>query len=164
MMFVRRIFNTYIYFIVLCCFLLVNTVQAEEEQTEFECLVEAIYFEARNQTFISQLAVANVIMERVRLEWFPSTVCGVVHEGRKWKGAMVRHACEFSYYCDGKNESMKEPEAIVRAMEVAELAMSGGLVEDTLGATHYHATYVNPYWTDSMEYLGQIGQHKFYVE
>ena len=68
MMFVRRIFNTYIYFIVLCCFLLVNTIQAEEEQTEFECLVEAIYFDARNQTFISQLAVANVIMERVRLD------------------------------------------------------------------------------------------------
>lgn len=66
----------------------------------------------------------------------------MVHEGRKWKGAMVRHACEFSYYCDGKSEHMKEPEAIVRAMEVAELAMSGGLVEDTLGATHYHSIYV----------------------
>lgn len=164
MFFVRRIFNTYIYFIILCCFLLVNTIQAEEEQTNFDCLVEAIYYEARNQDFISQLAVANVIIERVRIDYFPSTICEVVHEGRKWKGNMVKHACEFSYYCDGKNENMKESDSIVQAMKVAELAMRGGFVENILGATHYHATYIYPYWAEILEYLGQVGHHKFYRE
>ena len=38
------------------------------------------------------------------------------------------------------------------------------LVEDVMGATHYHASYVLPYWAEEMEYLGQIGHHKFYVE
>jgi len=164
MMFGRRIFNTYMCLSSLCFLLLVNNLRAEEEQNNFDCLVEAIYYEARNQTFISQLAVANVIMERVRAKSFPSTICQVVHEGRKWKGNMVKHACEFSYYCDGKNENMKERNAIIHAMEVAELAMQGGLVEDVAGATHYHATYVYPYWADSMLYLGQVGHHRFYVE
>jgi spore germination cell wall hydrolase CwlJ-like protein len=30
------------------------------------------------------------------------------------------------------------------------------------GATHYHATYVNPFWADSLQMVGRIGAHIFY--
>ena len=56
--------------------------EANAKQSDVECLTEAVYFEARGETFIGQLAVANVIMERVRDHRFPPTVCEVVHAGR----------------------------------------------------------------------------------
>ena len=51
----------------------------------FNCLVEAIYHEARSEETVSQLAVANVILTRVESSNFPDTICKVVHQGRYWK-------------------------------------------------------------------------------
>ena len=65
--------------------------KAEAKPTEVECLTEAIYFEARGESFVGQLAVANVILERVRDSRFPPTVCEVVHAGRYWEGNPIRN-------------------------------------------------------------------------
>jgi spore germination cell wall hydrolase CwlJ-like protein len=32
----------------------------------------------------------------------------------------------------------------------------------TEGATHYHATYVKPYWAKSLQLVGRIGSHVYY--
>jgi len=32
----------------------------------------------------------------------------------------------------------------------------------TQGATHYHSTTTNPYWTASLVFTTQIGDHLFY--
>ena len=32
----------------------------------------------------------------------------------------------------------------------------------TEGATHYHATYVNPKWAKDLTLIGRIGEHIFY--
>ena len=161
--YVRGLYNSYLCSVFLCLFLLVGITKAEE-QSDFDCLVEAVYWEARNQDLTSQLAVANVIINRVMLDNFPNTICGVVHEGQMWEGHMVRDACEFSYYCDGKSESMRESNAILQALEVADMAMNGSIVAEIERATHYHASYVYPYWADDMIFLAQIGHHKFYME
>ncbi len=129
------------------------------EDTEYHCLVEAIYFEARSESNIGQLAVANVILERVRHEDFPSTICNVVHE---WKYYPQLHRCSFSYYCDGKKEIMYEKDSRSTAMEIATLALKGAVVEDTWVSTHYHARHVYPYWSQSMFYIGAVGEYLFY--
>ena len=141
---------------------LVFYVKADEKS----CLTEAIYFEARSESFIAQLAVANVILERTKNDRYPDTICEVVHEGKYFKEHPVRHQCQFSYWCDGKPESIANTEAYKTALSVAELAMHGVLVEHTLGATHYHATYVTPKWSFNNNFteLGQVGRHIFYVD
>ena len=50
------------------------------------CLAKNAYFEARNQSVLSQIAVSQVVMNRVKSEDFPNTVCGVVYEAQmsKW--------------------------------------------------------------------------------
>jgi spore germination cell wall hydrolase CwlJ-like protein len=153
--------------IFICLFVLgiSSTTYAEEETDNFECLVEAIYHEARSEPFIGQLAVANVILERVNLAHFPNSVCEVVHAGHRWKGHIIKNRCAFSYFCDGKKEwySMNK-EAIDIAYDVASLAMQGVMVFSTLGATHYHASYVVPSWSNHLERLEQIGTHIFYVD
>jgi len=136
-----------------------------EEDKQLNCLVEAVYHEARSESFTGQLAVANVIIERANLSKFPNTICKVVHAGKYWKGNIVRNKCAFSYYCDGKKEwSSIEKEALDTAYQVSALALDGVTLMSTLGATHYHASYVSPSWTNNMERLEQIGTHIFYVD
>lgn len=136
-----------------------------EEDKQLNCLVEAVYHEARSESFTGQLAVANVIIERANLSKFPNTICKVVHAGKYWKGNIVRNKCAFSYYCDGKKEwSSIEKKALDTAYHVSSLALDGVTLLSTLGATHYHASYVSPSWTNNMERLEQIGTHIFYVD
>tara|TARA_R100001369_G_scaffold39212_1_gene65258 strand:- start:95 stop:604 length:510 start_codon:yes stop_codon:yes gene_type:complete len=130
------------------------------------CLTEAVYFEARSESFVAQLAVANVIIERVKRDGYPSTICGVVRQGKYRGGKPVRHKCMFSYWCDGKPEIIANTRAYGVVSNVSKLAMQGVIVAHTEGATHYHATYVEPYWIFSPNFvnLGQVGNHIFYLD
>ena len=132
----------------------------------FNCLVEAIYHEARSEETVSQLAVANVILTRVESSNFPDTICKVVHQGRYWKKNPVRNKCHFSYWCDGKSERMKNFKALKKVLSVAEMALKGVQIKQTLGATHYHAAYVTPSWASDPRFksLGQVGLHIFYID
>ena len=69
--------------------LLIKDVNSESYATSMECLVEAIYFEARSESFSGQLAVATVILNRVKSTIFPNTICKVVKEGIYYDGQPV---------------------------------------------------------------------------
>src|SRR5215204_2812022 len=43
------------------------------------CLAQAVYFEARSESELGQLAVATVILNRAKTEHYPSSICGVVY-------------------------------------------------------------------------------------
>ena len=86
--------------------------KARSSEYDIECMVEAIYHEARSEGFVAQIAVGNVILQRVKDKRYPNTVCGVVHQAKKWKGKLIRNKCQFSYYCDGKSENYKELDAL----------------------------------------------------
>lgn len=122
------------------------------------CLALAVYYEARGEPFDGQLAVAEVVMNRVESARFPDDVCAVVTQGGE-----DRHRCHFSFYCDGKPERPADMIAWQKAQEIASWVLTG---EVTLGvtATHYHADYVEPFWANEYEYLGTVGQHKFYAQ
>ena len=67
------------------------------------CLAVAIYFEARSEPIAGQLAVAQVVLNRVADERYPDTVCEVIMEGPTYpSGHPVRDKCQFSFWCDGK--------------------------------------------------------------
>ena len=152
-------------FIIILGMIFFSSIAYAKEDKELKCLVEAVYHEARSESFTGQLAVANVIIERANLAQFPNTICKVVHAGKYWKGNIIRHKCAFSYYCDGKKEwSSVEKEALDTAYQVSSLALDGVTLMSTLGATHYHASYVSPFWANNMERLQQIGKHIFYVD
>ena len=100
------------------------------EPRELQCLSEAIYFEARGEPLIGQLAVGNVIMNRVSSPRFPNTICKVVHQGRKINGQMVRNKCQFSYYCDGKTESLYNEHEYYNVMNAATLVLNGNVIDN----------------------------------
>ena len=129
------------------------------------CLALNVYHEAKNQSFIGQVAVAQVVMNRVRDDRYPSTVCEVGKQGPtySWKPDFpVRNRCQFSWYCDGKSDKAKEKGAWDTAMLVAHGVYYGNLDDFVEGATHYHAYYVRPSWASSKTYITRIDDHIFY--
>jgi|TARA_R100000329_G_scaffold151250_1_gene146608 spore germination cell wall hydrolase CwlJ-like protein len=133
--------------------------------TELACMATAIYFEARGEPMVGQVAVAQVIMSRVNDERYPDTVCDVVKQGYyySWdKTIPIRDKCQFSFWCDGKPETIKDEDAYFWATEVAQAVMVGTLYDTTQGATHYHAYYVQPSWSKKFTRTVRINDHIFY--
>lgn len=129
------------------------TLPAPDGDAEWECLRQALYFEARGETVEGQFAVAEVILNRVDSPAFPDTVCGVVHA----KGG---GDCAFSYVCQGL-KTMSDPGARDRAGRIARLMLDGAPRDLTDGATYFHASYVSPNWDDLVR-TAAIGAHLFY--
>lgn len=124
---------------------------------DWQCLSEALYFEARGESVKGQFAVAEVILNRVDSAEFPDTVCGVIHQGTGRK-----HQCQFTYTCDGQDEVMSNDAAAARAGKVAGLMLRGAPRSLTGGATYYHARSVSPKWARRMARTATIGVHHFY--
>ncbi|WP_417721000.1 cell wall hydrolase [Salipiger sp.] len=124
---------------------------------QWQCLAEALYFEARGETLKGQFAVAEVIMNRVDSPRFPNSVCGVINQGTGKK-----FQCQFTYTCDGVPEAVHEPAAWERVAKVAKAVLSGAPRELTSGATFYHTNAVRPSWSRKFTRTASIGDHYFY--
>lgn len=135
-----------------------------ENRPEEWCLAQNIYYEARGSSRADQIAVADVVMNRVEDSRYPDTVCEVVRQGKKnADGSMKRNACQFSWYCDGKSDWPRDMDAWVIAQQIAyNMFVFDDYRGLTEGATHYHADYVNPKWARTLTLTGTIGVHKFY--
>ena len=135
-------------------------------ETALMCMAFNIYHEARNESMLGQIAVGQVVMNRVWDKRFPDTVCEVVTEAVTYKGTKkpVLHKCQFSWYCDGaKDDVNKDSKAWRYSLEYASIVLSGRIVLDiTEGATHYHATYVRPAWAKTKTRTTRIDRHIFY--
>lgn len=134
--------------------------QRRHRDAEMECLARAIYFEARSESELGQLAVAKVILNRTKDPNFPKTICGVVYQG-----SGSRNSCQFSFACDGLPDDVRQPKAWENSKRIARMAMDGNQSVQAVGtATNYHADYVNPKWAKSMKRLIKIGRHIFYED
>ncbi|MDP3491866.1 MAG: cell wall hydrolase [Hyphomonadaceae bacterium] len=127
------------------------------EQEEADCLAEAVYYEARSEDTTGQMAVAEVVMNRVRDPRFPKTVCAVVYQGH-----YRETGCQFTFTCDGSLHNKPRGESWDRAKAVAMNVMLGLSKPVTNKATHYHTDYVNPYWKAGMVETKVLGTHIFY--
>ena len=124
---------------------------------QWKCLAEALYFEARGEPVKGQFAVAEVILNRVESSKFPNSICRVVNQGTGRK-----HACQFSYTCDGKLERVANREVYDQIVGIAGVMIDGGIRDLSGGATYYHTTSVQPSWARRFEHTATIGIHKFY--
>lgn len=104
-----------------------------------------------------QRAVMQVILNRVRHPAFAKTVCGVVFEG-----SQRPTGCQFSFTCDG-SLARRYSDAAWRAARARADEMLAGAIDATVGnATHFHANYVYPWWSDKLDKVAQVGPHIFF--
>ncbi|MGN6498025.1 MAG: cell wall hydrolase [Tsuneonella sp.] len=128
-----------------------------DQARALQCLTLAVYYEAGNEPLDGERAVAQVILNRVAHPSFPNSVCGVVFQGSE-----RRTGCQFTFTCDGSLNRRPARMQWDRAQQVAAAALNGYVFTPIGLATHYHATYVLPYWASSLENVGTIGLHTFY--
>ncbi len=122
-----------------------------------QCLTAAVYYEARSEGSEGQRAVAQVVLNRARHPAFPKTICGVVYQG-----SQRRTGCQFSFTCDGSLRARREPAAWAQARRIAAAALAGSVYGPVGHATHYHASYVRPWWAASLKRAVSVGSHIFY--
>ena len=151
------------------------------DNRQAHCLALNVYYEARSDNLAGQYAVSDVVLNRVRDARYPNTICDVVMQGpmrESWKTRKddtlsdeervyypVRNMCQFSWYCDGKDDIPDDETGWATAQMVAGSILFGNTYRGiTEGATHYHATYVKPDWRNDrgMQHVGRIGSHIFY--
>ncbi|HSI40058.1 MAG TPA: cell wall hydrolase [Xanthobacteraceae bacterium] len=122
------------------------------------CLAEAVYFESRGEPERGQVAVAQVVMNRVFSGYYPADVCRTVYQN-----ANRRLACQFTFACDAIKDVVTEPVLWRQARRIAADMLDGRIWDDKVGkATHYHAMSVRPFWIREMRKLDRIGEHTFY--
>lgn len=122
------------------------------------CLTQAVYYEAASEPDEGQRAVAQVVLNRVRHPAFPNTVCGVVFQGSERVTG-----CQFSFTCDGSLARVPSLSGWARAERVAREALAGKVAAAVGNSTHYHASYVVPYWAPTLDKAATIGAHIFYM-
>lgn len=122
---------------------------------EVECLAKNIYYEAGSEPREGKLAVAQVTMNRVKSNQFPRTVCGVVYQ--KTKGV-----CQFSWVCENDLHP-RRGDAWKESIKIAENILINKRSYNVVGqAKFFHATYVDPAWSNTKKVVKQIGNHIFY--
>jgi spore germination cell wall hydrolase CwlJ-like protein len=127
---------------------------------EMKCLATAIYFEARGEPERGQVAVAQVVLNRLKNPAYPSTICGVVYQNKN-----QRNRCQFSFACDGIKDRITDRGAWTSAQALAKKVLGDDrtmFLADVGTSTHYHANYVRPRWARHMKKMQKIGRHIFY--
>lgn len=130
---------------------------AAKSAREQRCLAEAIYYEARGESRRGQMAVAEVVANRVRSSLYPDTFCDVVYQGHTRVTG-----CQFSFTCDGSLNKKPRGAPWREANVIAQEVLTGVMSAQTHRATHYHTTAIDPYWSSSLVETTRIGAHIFY--
>lgn len=128
-----------------------ESVEAESAalDPELECMAKVVHHEAANQSRRGQLAVAQLIMNRVRSGRFADTICGVAHQRGQFFDTRRYHPRQ-----DARWET---------AVEVSRQARDGAAPAVMPGAMFYHAAYQAPTgWFRTRTKLASLGDHIFY--
>jgi len=115
---------------------------------ELDCLTKVMLYEAGNEGRAGQLAVAHVVLNRVRSPKFPDSVCAVIYQRGQFSSIRsFKHA---------RNARWRNAEALARATLAGETDSNVG------SALYFHATRVRPAYVRSRTRVAQVGNHIFY--
>tara|TARA_R100001594_G_C4012625_1_gene257336 strand:+ start:307 stop:771 length:465 start_codon:yes stop_codon:yes gene_type:complete len=131
---------------------------------DIECLALNIYHESRNESKLSWYAVSQTVFNRVESKHFPDSICKVIYQGVHKGNYPVLNRCQFSWYCDGRNDDPVDRHAIQEARELAAwmLTAKDYLPQLIHGSLFYHAQYVSPAWSKTKKRILQVDSHIFY--
>jgi hypothetical protein len=121
------------------------------QSSQCKKLFEAVVYEERSESLMGMFAVANVVMNRVHSKKWPNTITSVIHQPK-----------QFSYLKDMHMQKQPKESDWNAAKVVAYDTIHGKIGDVSNGATHYYnPNKVNPKWSDKLEYVVTIGEHRF---
>lgn len=125
----------------------------EVTDAEQECLASAVYFEARGEPVDGQLAVADVVLNRVASKKYPDTICDVVIQ--PWQFSFVNATGRIP-------EPNRASQAWKKAVAISSIALNKLAAEVPEDVLWYHADYVAPGWGKRLTREKKVGLHIFY--
>ena len=155
-----------LYFLLLSIFSYANDY---DEQTI--CLAENIYHEARGEIVEGQIAVSNVVINRVKSKQFPNDICSVVYQrsqieilDRILKIIRIPKLCQFEWVCNFKPNFINDSDSWKNIQTLAQEIVVGVHDDITNGATHYYnpESVPKPPWANKLTKTIVIGNHHFY--
>lgn len=117
---------------------------------EVECLMSAMFYEARGEPLEGRIAVAEVVLARRDSGRYPRTACGVIAQ-----------RSQFSFVRGGHIPPVKNSDETTYRNIVMKV-LSGEYKSKAKGSMFFHATYARPSWRHSLTRVSQIGRHLFY--
>ncbi|MEG1141420.1 MAG: cell wall hydrolase [Clostridia bacterium] len=149
-----------IYFLILIIVLLSISIYAKSSSTSTKTastdsdntalLARLINGEARGESYVGQVAVGAVVLNRVKSSSFPNTISGVIYQ----KG-------QFSCVKDGQFDKPMEKDSTV--YKAAKEAMNGS--DPSNGALYfYNPKTAKSKWLFSLKTVKTIGSHVFALE
>ena len=134
------------------------------QELEVDVLARTIFGEARGEPHAGLDAVANVVLNRVKV--------AQKRGGKYWWGNDIISVCQkpYQFSCWNRNDPSYKRlinvtpnnKHFATALRIARRAVIGTLEDNTHGATHYHADYVSPYWAVGEKPVTTISRHIFY--
>ena len=131
--------------------------------SHLKCLATGIYYEAKGESLLGQIAVARVIMNRV-LHGFGSNPCKVVYQTTlvtNNEGDQVKR-CQFSWVCDDKGTPSENNPSYRKALDIAHQVLAEDKWNDILpnNTLFFHNLTAAPGWVYNK--VTTIGNHVFY--
>lgn len=133
-------------------------VTTDNDTRQIRCLAENVYHEARGEGTAGQIAVANVVMNRVKdnRHRFPNTPCAVVHQKN-------RGMCQFSWVCNGRR-AITDSALYNKIRNIAEDVYNRDIRDNTYGAMFFHAASIRPIWSHIVNVTVRIRSQVFYKD
>lgn len=126
------------------------------------CLADNIYWEAKNENYQGKLAVARVVMNRIK-HGFGSDPCSVIYASsiKTFTDDTIQRICQFSWVCEGKSNPPNNTH-YAQSEEIARLVLLDNLGVEMFpnNMLYFHSITVDPQWP--YKKLKQIGNHIFY--
>lgn len=139
-----------------------NRILEEYKASERNCLVTALYHEARGEGTKGIEAVASVIYNRKNHPYFPANYCGIVNQYKQFSYTLLNKP-----FGDAIEASLPVFETKVYA-EISQVAdsMVNGRFKPILepSVLWYTTKSVHNHWTKKKTVVAQIGKHKFYAD
>jgi len=114
---------------------------------ELECMTRVILYEAGSEPRAGQVAVAQVVLNRMRSGRFPRTICGVIHQRGQFSA--IRS------FNPPRNARWNRAMALARDVIDGHAPVVGN-------ALYFHAARVRPAFASTRARVARIGNHIFY--
>ena len=144
---------------------------ADDYDEQTICLAQNIYHEARGESTEGQIAVSNVVINRVESKQFPNDICSVVYQrsqieilDRILKIIRIPKLCQFEWVCNFKPNFINDSDSWKNIQTLAQEIVVGVHDDITNGATHYYnpESVPTPPWANVLIKTTVIGNHHFY--
>lgn len=136
----------------------------DKEHEEIDTFARTLYGEARGEGLDGLEAVANTIINRVKV--------AKEKNGNFWWGSDIISVCKkpYQFSCWNQNDINKKKletittkdKVFATCLRIARKAIAGILKDSTHGATHYHTKAIEPFWAKNQIPDAEIGNHLFY--